>query len=104
MNRKLLSAALIATVLFSAAMLLLPALAQAPAPPEKPKATSLSQAYQELFDLSMKEKKGLTLYVGGQAIGGGVTRVIGNEAVEMKSQEFSKIVVRIDRIDGIAVH
>jgi hypothetical protein len=73
------------------------------APAEKPKASTASQSFQEFFEKSLSEKKGITLYVGGQTISGGVTR-IGTDVVELRSQEFSRIVVRVDRIDGIAAH
>jgi hypothetical protein len=89
-------AALVAALAIAAA-LLAPALAQ-----EKPKASS-SSPFQELFDQSMKEKKGLTLYLEGQVLGGAVTKV-GAETVELRSQEFSKIVVRIEEIQAAAIH
>ena len=74
------------------------AVAQAPAKP-----AGAAASFQELFEKSLAEKKGITLYVGGQAIGGAVTR-IGADVVELRSQEFARIVVRIDRIDGVAAH
>jgi hypothetical protein len=40
--------------------------------------------------------------VNGQTIGGAVTRVEPGQWVELKNQQSSKIVVRLDRIDGIA--
>ena len=76
------------------------ALAQAPA---APKSAAASASFQELFEKSLAEKKGITLYVGGPVIAGGVTR-IGADVVELHSQEFARIVVRIDRIDGVAAH
>jgi len=95
MKTRFAKVAMLASALALAVALLAPALAQ-----EKPKAGS---AFQDLFDQSMKEKKGLTLYVEGQVIGGGVTKV-GAETVELRSQEFSKIVVRIEAIEAAAIH
>jgi hypothetical protein len=46
-------------------------------------------------------EKGLTLFVQGQTIAGLVVS-FSDEAVEMRSQQYERIVVRIDRIDGIA--
>lgn len=89
--------AVLASVLAVAAALLVPALAQ-----EKAKAPKASP-FQELFDQSLKEKKGLTLYLDGQSVGGAVTKV-GPETVELRSQEFSKIVVLIDEIQAVAIH
>jgi len=53
--------------------------------------------FDELFETSMKDKKGLTLHVNGQSIVGVVVKV-GGGAVEMRSREFSRIVVRLDSI------
>jgi hypothetical protein len=41
--------------------------------------------------------------VNGQAIGGAITRVEPGKYVELRNQEFSRIVVRWDSIDGIAM-
>jgi hypothetical protein len=95
MKRNAVKALVVLFALAVAVALLAPALAQ-----EKPKSAS---PFQEIFDQSLKEKKGLTLYLDGQVIGGAVTKV-GTETVELKSQEFSKIVVRIEEIDGAAIH
>ena len=102
MKKSLVHVAMLASVLSLATALLAPALAQAPA--EKPRAVGSAQPFQELFDQSLKEKKGLTLYIGGQSVGGAVTRMVGTDAVELRSQEFSRIIVRLDRIDAVAAH
>ena len=62
------------------------------------------QAYQELFALSQKDKKGLTFLVKGQTIGGAVVRVIGNEAVEVRNQQYGRIIIRIDSIDAVSMN
>jgi hypothetical protein len=62
------------------------------------------QAYQELFTLSQKEKRGLMFYVRGQQIGGAVTRVIGRDAVEVRNQTYGRIIIRIDEIDAVAIN
>lgn len=67
-------------------------------------AGSASQTYQDLFALSQKEKRGLTFYVRGQAIPGIVTRVIGAEAVEVRNQTHGRIIIRLDRIDALAIN
>jgi hypothetical protein len=59
--------------------------------------------YRELFEASQKDKKGLTIYVNGQSIPGVVTRIIGDEAVEVRNQQVSRAIVRIDRIDAVAL-
>ena len=58
-------------------------------------------AFDQALDISLKEKKGVVLYVQGQAISGRVTKM-DNENVELTSREFARIVVRRDRIDAVA--
>ena len=58
-------------------------------------------AFDQALDVSLKEKKGVVLYVKGQAIPGRVTKV-DNENVELTSREFDRIVVRRDRIAAVA--
>jgi hypothetical protein len=59
--------------------------------------------YQELFEHSQKEKKGLVFYVRGQTIAGIVIRLIGNEGVEVRNQSYSRILIRLDSIDAVAM-
>lgn len=63
-----------------------------------------SAAFDELFEQSRASKKGLTLYVDGQAIPGIVTRTIGTDAVELRNQEFPRLIVRRDQISAVALH
>jgi hypothetical protein len=67
-------------------------------PPEKER-TSM---FQEILEASQKDKKGVTLYVKGQPIVGLVVK-ISADSVEMKSREFSRIIVRMESIDGAAI-
>ena len=60
--------------------------------------------FQELIQQSQKEKKGLTFFVKGQTIGGVVTKVIGPEAVEVRNQTFSRIIIRLDQVDAVAIN
>jgi hypothetical protein len=57
---------------------------------------------RELLELSRNEKKGVILYVRGQSISGVVTKITG-DVVELRSREYSRMVVKIDSIDGAAV-
>ena len=63
-----------------------------------------TQAFQELFDYSQKEKKGLTFFVQGQAIPGVVTKMVGDEAIEVRNQTSNRIIIRLDRIDAVAAN
>ncbi len=75
------------------------ATAQTPAPLTAPAAA----AYDELFNLSLTQKKGLSVYVGGQVIVGVFVKRIDGNTVELRSQQFAKIIVRLDRVDAVAL-
>lgn len=57
--------------------------------------------FRELLLAAQKEQKGVQVHVQGQAIPMLVTGV-GLEFLEGKSREFSKILVRMDKISAIA--
>ena len=60
-----------------------------------------ADAFNEVLEASLKDKKGVMVYVKGQAIGGRVTKITA-DAVEQSGREFGRIVVRKDAIDGVA--
>ncbi|HSH90400.1 MAG TPA: hypothetical protein VK996_10470 [Ramlibacter sp.] len=60
-----------------------------------------ADAFNEVLEASLKDKKGVVLYVKGQAIPGRVTKLTA-DAVEMTGREFTKVVVRKDAVDGVA--
>ncbi len=62
------------------------------------------ESFRELLERSEKEKKGLTFYVRGQTISGVVVKVIGTDAVEIRNREFSRIIIRLESIDGVAIN
>jgi hypothetical protein len=57
---------------------------------------------RSLLEASQNDKKGVTLYVKGQAIPGIVVKLDG-DMVEMRSREYSRIVVRVESIDAAAM-
>lgn len=59
------------------------------------------QAIEKALQAAQQDKRGITLQVGGQAIGGAVVRVDPGQVVELRSQQYGRIVVRIDRIDAL---
>lgn len=65
-------------------------------------AVDAAQGIEQALNAALQDKRGITLYVAGQTIGGAVTRVEPGQWVELKNQTSSKIIVRLDRIDGIA--
>lgn len=60
-----------------------------------------ADAFNEVLEASLKDKKGVMVYVKGQAIGGRVTKITA-DAVELTGREYAKIVVRKDAIDAVA--
>jgi hypothetical protein len=61
-----------------------------------------NDAMRELLEAAQNEKKGVMLYVKGQSIPGTVVK-IGTDTVELRSREYSRIVVRIEAIDAAAM-
>ncbi len=61
------------------------------------------EIFKELIELSQNEKRGLTIFIGGQTIAGIVTKVFETKALEVRSQMYSKAVILIDSIDAVAV-
>ena len=61
------------------------------------------ELFKELIELSHKEKRGLTIFIKGQTIAGIVTQIIGLEAIEVRNQTFSKVIIRLDAIDAMAI-
>jgi hypothetical protein len=61
------------------------------------------ELFKELIELSHKEKRGLTIFIKGQTISGIVTRVIGLEAIEVRNQTFSRVIIRLDAVEAMAI-
>ncbi len=60
------------------------------------------QGIEQALNTALQDKRGITLYVNGQTISGAVTRIEAGRWVELRNQQFGRILVRLDRIDGIA--
>src|SRR5262249_17604406 len=58
---------------------------------------------RELLEASQNEKKGVTVYLKGQSLGGVVTKING-DFVEMRNRNFGRSVVRMAAIDGAAMN
>jgi len=65
-------------------------------------AAEATHGIEQALAAAQQDKRGLTLYVNGQAIGGAVTRIEPGQWVELKNQQASRILIRLDRIDGLA--
>ncbi len=57
---------------------------------------------QQMLEFSLNEKRGITIFLAGQTIGGGVVK-LSADAVELRSKEYTRIIVRIDAIQAIAL-
>ena len=57
---------------------------------------------REILEASQNDKKGCTLYLKGQTIGAVVVKISG-DLVELRSREYSRIMVRMDAIDAVAM-
>ncbi len=58
-------------------------------------------AIVETLNAAQKAQRGVTLWVGGQTVAGGVVR-LDESSVELRNQTHSRIVVRLARIDAAA--
>jgi hypothetical protein len=65
-------------------------------------AADAAHGIEQALAAAQQDKRGITVYLAGQAIAGAVTRIEPGQWVEMKSQVAGRIIVRLDRIDGIA--
>ncbi len=66
-------------------------------------AADINKGVQDALQAAQDSKKGIMVYVGGQAIGGAVVKIEQGQWVELRSQQYGRIVIRMDRIDGIAM-
>ncbi len=58
--------------------------------------------FQELLEVSQKEKKGVLIVMKGHTLPGVVVKITA-DSVELRSREYSRIVVRLDSIDAVAL-
>jgi hypothetical protein len=59
-------------------------------------------AMREILEASLNEKKGVVLFVKGQSVPGVVTKILA-DTVELRSREYSRILMRLESIDGAAM-
>jgi hypothetical protein len=59
-------------------------------------------AFRELIDLSLKEKAGLTFFMNGQTLPAVVTKVIDEQTIEGRNQQYDRIIIRLGRVNAIA--
>ena len=61
------------------------------------------ELFRELIELSLNEKRGVTIYFNAQSIAGVVVNITGSEALELRNQMFSRIIVRLEMIEAVAI-
>ena len=62
-----------------------------------------AKGLEDAFNAAMASKRGVTLYVNGQTVGGAITKIEPGKFIELRNQEFGRIVIRWESIDGIAL-
>jgi hypothetical protein len=68
-----------------------------------PAPSGWSEQLQATLESSLQAKHGIVFYVDGQAIPGSV-RQIGPDYVIVANQEHGQVVIRLDRVDAVAVN
>jgi hypothetical protein len=61
------------------------------------------ELFKELIERSQNEKRGLTIYLNGQAIVGIVTQIINEQALELRSQQYHKAVVLLESVEAMVL-
>ena len=61
------------------------------------------RSIETLLAAAQQDKKGVTVHVNGQTIGGAVVRIEPGQWVELRNQQFGRIVLRLDRVDALAM-
>lgn len=60
-------------------------------------------AMDDVFNQSLSQKKGLSIYIGGQVINAIFVKRIDGNTIEVRNQTFGRIIIRVDRIDAVAI-
>ena len=60
-------------------------------------------AVEEILNQSLAQKKGMSIYIGGQVINAIFVKRIDANTIEVKNQTFGRIIIRTDRVDAIAI-
>lgn len=60
-------------------------------------------AIEEVLNQSLAQKKGMSIYIGGQVINAIFVKRIDANTIEVKNQTFGRIIIRMDRVDAIAI-
>lgn len=62
-----------------------------------------STAVEEVLNQSLTQKKGMAIHIGGQVINAIFVKRIDTNTIEVKNQTHGRIIIRMDRVDAIAI-
>ncbi len=85
----------------AALLLCSPAVEAQPAAATPRRSPAMVESIQSVLEQSHQTGKGVLVYMGSHAIGGVVTK-IGEHTLELKNREYGRIVLRLEKIDGVA--
>ncbi|MBL8298615.1 MAG: hypothetical protein JNN30_09745 [Rhodanobacteraceae bacterium] len=77
--------------------------AHAQTPAKESSTVNCKGPFKALLEASAAEKRGVTLFFNGQSLSGIVTACHDDGRIEMRSQQYSRVIVLADRIDGAAM-
>jgi hypothetical protein len=60
-------------------------------------------AVEEVLNQSLTQKKGMAIHIGGQIINAIFVKRIDANTIEVKNQSYGRILIRMDRVDAIAI-
>jgi phage replication-related protein YjqB (UPF0714/DUF867 family) len=60
-------------------------------------------AVEEILNQSLAQKKGLAIYISGQVINALFVKRIDANTIEVRNQSFGRMIIRMDRVDAIAI-
>jgi hypothetical protein len=69
----------------------------------KPAAATCKGPFKALLEASNANRRGVTLFLNGQTVSGIVAACKDDGSIELTAQQYSRIVVLADRIDGAAM-
>lgn len=65
-------------------------------------AEEASHPFGPMLEHSMEKRVGLIFYMNGQTLAGLVIEFIDERTVAVRNQQYSRIVIRLDRVDAVA--
>lgn len=86
-----------------AALLLASATNAQTTPAKETTAVNCKGPFKALLEASHANRRGVTLFLNGQTVSGIVAACNDDGSIELTAQQYSRIIVLADRIDGAAM-